>query len=118
MLQSVGNVIDPATVIDGASGHGADVLRLWVASTDYTRDVLLGPSVLARSSEALKKIRNTARFLLGNLVGIAGTGIVVKGASKIRTRLPSFGFSSHKSHVTVPCTTCPPTRAERFPRSC
>ena len=49
------------------SPYGADVLRLWAASSDYTRDVVIGPKVIEKSSESLRKIRNTARYVLGNL---------------------------------------------------
>ena len=49
------------------SPYGADVLRLWAASSDYTRDVVIGPTVIAKASEQLRKIRNTARFILGNV---------------------------------------------------
>lgn len=49
------------------SPYGADVLRLWAASSDYTRDVLIGPKVIRKASESLRKIRNTARFILGNI---------------------------------------------------
>lgn len=54
-----------ATLFD--SGHGVDVLRWWVASADFTRDTAIGPVVLATVVEAVRKIRNSARFLLGNL---------------------------------------------------
>ncbi|KAL4162915.1 hypothetical protein PRNP1_003447 [Phytophthora ramorum] len=47
--------------------YGADVLRFWVATTDYTGDVSIGPAVVGKASDALRKVRNTARFLLGNL---------------------------------------------------
>ncbi|CEG40940.1 isoleucine-trna ligase [Plasmopara halstedii] len=47
--------------------YGADVLRFWVATTDYTSDVSIGPGVVSKASDALRKVRNTARFLLGNL---------------------------------------------------
>ena len=46
--------------------YGADVLRLWVASTDFSSDVVVGPTVMASVSEALRKVRNTCRFLLGS----------------------------------------------------
>lgn len=49
--------------------YGTDLLRVWVASVDSTRDVLIGPAILAQTSDALRKIRNTARFMLGNLHG-------------------------------------------------
>lgn len=47
--------------------YGTDLLRVWVASVDSSRDVLIGPGILAQTFEGLRKIRNTARFLLGNL---------------------------------------------------
>ncbi|UIZ25975.1 hypothetical protein KXD40_006537 [Peronospora effusa] len=47
--------------------YGADVLRFWVATTDYTGDVSIGPAVVSKASDGLRKLRNTARFLLGNL---------------------------------------------------
>lgn len=49
--------------------YGADVLRLWVASSDYMRDVLIGPELIADSSLTLRNLRNCARFMLGNLEG-------------------------------------------------
>ncbi len=64
MSKSMGNTVEPDEVI---SKHGADVLRLWVASTDYTDDIRLNQEILTRTSEAYRKIRNTARFLLSNL---------------------------------------------------
>ncbi|UFP94443.1 isoleucine--tRNA ligase [Gloeobacter morelensis] len=73
MSKSLGNVVDPKLVIEGGvnqkqhPAYGADVLRLWVASVDYTSDQLLGPSVLAQTAEVYRKIRNTARYLLGSL---------------------------------------------------
>ena len=47
--------------------YGTDVLRLWVASVESSRDVPIGPGILSQTSDALRKIRNTARFMLGNL---------------------------------------------------
>jgi isoleucyl-tRNA synthetase len=73
MSKSIGNVVDPLTVINGGKNqkeepaYGADVLRLWVASVDYSTDVLIGKSILKQLSDVRGKIRNTARFLLGNL---------------------------------------------------
>ncbi len=64
MSKSMGNTVEPDEVI---SKHGADVLRLWVASTDYTDDIRLNQEILTRTAEAYRKIRNTARFLLSNL---------------------------------------------------
>jgi isoleucyl-tRNA synthetase len=48
-------------------GYGADVLRLWVSSVDYTGDVLIGPHVLRQMSDMYRKLRGTMRFLLSNL---------------------------------------------------
>ncbi|KAM7485090.1 hypothetical protein LguiA_001099 [Lonicera macranthoides] len=73
MSKSVGNVVDPRTVIEGgknareAPAYGADVLRLWVSSVDYTGDVLIGPQILRQMSDIYRKLRGTLRFLLGNL---------------------------------------------------
>ncbi|MPT47197.1 MAG: isoleucine--tRNA ligase [Sphingobium sp.] len=64
MSKSLGNVVDPLKVI-GESG--ADILRMWVASTDYFDDVRIGKEVLAGSSDAYRKLRNTFRYLLGAL---------------------------------------------------
>jgi len=62
--KSEGNVVDPAVVI---KEYGADVLRLWVSSVDYSADVPLGKNILKQQSDVYRKIRNTAKFLLGNL---------------------------------------------------
>ena len=64
MSKSLGNVISPQEVI---KTHGADVLRMWVASCDYYEDIRISKEILERTSEAYRKIRNTARFILGNL---------------------------------------------------
>ena len=64
MSKSLGNVIDPQKVIQM---YGADILRLWVASVDYRDDVPLSDKILKQVAEAYRKIRNTFRFLLGNL---------------------------------------------------
>ncbi|HNT33661.1 MAG TPA: class I tRNA ligase family protein, partial [bacterium] len=64
MSKSIGNVIAPKEVIDK---YGADVLRLWVASEDFRGDIKISDEILKRLSESYRKIRNTFRFLLGNL---------------------------------------------------
>ena len=64
MSKSAGNGVDPADVM---AKSGADVLRLWVASVDYSQDVNIGDEILERTSEAYRRIRNTMRFLLGSL---------------------------------------------------
>ncbi|MBE9078746.1 isoleucine--tRNA ligase [Romeria aff. gracilis LEGE 07310] len=73
MSKSLGNGVDPRVVIEGGKNqkqeppYGADVLRLWVSSVDYSSDMLLGQKNLRQMSDVYRKIRNTARFLLGNL---------------------------------------------------
>ncbi len=73
MSKSLGNVIDPAVVISGGKNqkeeppYGADVLRLWVSSVDYSSDVPISKNILKQMGDVRNKIRNTARFLLGNL---------------------------------------------------
>lgn len=73
MSKSLGNVVDPKIVIEGGKNqkeepaYGADVLRLWVSSVDYSTDVPVGKNILKQLSDVYRKIRNTARFLLGNL---------------------------------------------------
>ncbi|MBR2715841.1 MAG: isoleucine--tRNA ligase [Ruminococcus sp.] len=64
MSKSLGNGIDPQEVVDQ---YGADVLRLWVASSDYHVDIRISKDILKQLSEAYRKIRNTARYILGNL---------------------------------------------------
>ncbi len=64
MSKSLGNVVDPLKIM---SESGADILRVWVASTDYFDDVRIGKEVLAGSSDAYRKLRNTFRYLLGAL---------------------------------------------------
>jgi len=64
MSKSLGNVIPPQEII---KDFGADIIRLWAASSDYKEDIRISPLILSRLSEAYRKIRNTARFILSNL---------------------------------------------------
>jgi isoleucyl-tRNA synthetase len=66
MSKSLGNVVAPQKVVNTL---GADVLRLWVASTDYANEISVSDEILKRMSDSYRRIRNTARFLLGNLAG-------------------------------------------------
>ena len=68
MSKSVGNVVDPLRIIEES---GADILRMWVASTDYFEDVRIGKEVLAGTSDAYRKLRNSFRYLLGALDGFS-----------------------------------------------
>jgi len=66
MSKSLGNVVLPQKVM---STLGADVLRLWVAATDYANEISVSDEILKRTSDSYRRIRNTVRFLLGNLAG-------------------------------------------------
>ncbi len=66
MHKSLGNAVSPDEVI---KDYGADMLRLWVSSADYTQDMRISPEILKQLSQAYLKIRNTARYMLGNLAG-------------------------------------------------
>ncbi|CAK6697850.1 Isoleucine--tRNA ligase [Synechococcus sp. CBW1107] len=73
MSKSLGNVVNPAVLVEGGKNekqqpaYGADVLRLWVSSVDYSADVPLGPGIVKQLADVTRKVRNTARYLLGNL---------------------------------------------------
>ena len=73
MSKSKGNGIAPELIIEGGNNkkqepaYGADVLRLWVSSVDYSSDVRVGKNIIKQTSNMYRKVRNTARFLLGNL---------------------------------------------------
>lgn len=64
MSKSIGNVVNPMDIVNK---QGSDILRLWVASVDYTEDVRFSNELLAQVGESYRKIRNTYRFMLGNL---------------------------------------------------
>lgn len=64
MSKSLGNVISPEDVV---KNHGAEIIRLWVSSENYTEEMRISEEILKRLSEAYRKIRNTFRFMLGNL---------------------------------------------------
>jgi isoleucyl-tRNA synthetase len=77
MHKSLGNSIEPETII---SKYGADLLRLWVASVDFGEDVRLSDTILTRLSEAYRKLRNTFRYMLGNLHDFDARRDEVRGA--------------------------------------
>eukprot|EP01130_Rhizamoeba_saxonica_P001154 TRINITY_DN1103_c0_g1_i3.p1 TRINITY_DN1103_c0_g1~~TRINITY_DN1103_c0_g1_i3.p1 ORF type:complete len:954 (-),score=186.34 TRINITY_DN1103_c0_g1_i3:1041-3518(-) len=74
MSKSLGNVVSPNDIIKGGKvlgtklpGYGVDVLRYWISSVDFFNDIVVSPNILEDSSRAVRKIRNTARYILGNL---------------------------------------------------
>ncbi|MGG5889882.1 isoleucine--tRNA ligase [Falsiroseomonas sp. HC035] len=73
MSKSLGNVVAPQDVV---KDHGADLLRLWVMNTDVTEDQRIGKEILKQQSELYRRIRNTLRWLLGNLDGFTNAEIV------------------------------------------
>ncbi len=68
MSKSLGNTTAPQEVIDE---YGADILRLWVAQSDYTIDLRIGKEILKGAADSYRRLRNTMRFLLGNLAGFS-----------------------------------------------
>jgi isoleucyl-tRNA synthetase len=80
MSKSLGNVVNPLLVIEGGNNkklqpaYGVDVLRLWVASVDYSGDVCIGDNIIKQTFESYRKLRNTARYLIGNLADFIPEG--------------------------------------------
>ncbi len=66
MSKSLGNIVSPQDVM---KEHGADILRLWVVGSDYSEDLRIGPEILKRNADIYRRLRNTLRYLLGNLNG-------------------------------------------------
>ncbi|MDX2225189.1 MAG: isoleucine--tRNA ligase, partial [Rhodospirillaceae bacterium] len=66
MSKSLGNVVSPQDVVQTA---GADILRLWVVASDYAQDLSIGPNILKQMGDLYRRLRNTLRYLLGNLDG-------------------------------------------------
>ena len=86
MHKSLGNAVSPKEVIDT---YGADILRLWVSSVEFTVDARISPDILKQLSEVYRKIRNTARILLGNL-GTAETDFDPKRDMVDESKLPEI----------------------------
>ncbi len=108
MSKSVGNVISP---LDVADKRGAEILRLWVSMIDFLEDMRLSPEILDRNAEAYRKIRNTFRYLLGNLAGFDPRSDAVPAAElheidrwalqqleSLRARVLS-GYEGHQYHL-------------------
>ena len=73
MSKSLGNVVTPQKVMDQ---NGADILRLWVVSSDYYNDLRIGPEIIKRTTDSYRRFRNTLRYLLGALDGHTGSEAV------------------------------------------
>ncbi len=66
MSKSLGNIVSPQDVVNT---NGADILRLWVVASDYSEDLRIGPEIIKHHTDIYRRLRNTLRFLLGNLNG-------------------------------------------------
>ena len=97
MSKSKGNVIDPLKII---SKQGADILRLWVANSEYTSDITISDAILKQTSDMYRKIRNTIRFMLGNLNDFTNKDRVeLKGIhSWVNERLGNLMFTVIKAY--------------------
>jgi isoleucyl-tRNA synthetase len=94
MSKSLGNVIAPKAVIDK---YGAEILRLWVSASDYREDIRISDNILSQLSDAYRRIRNTSRFLLGNLYDFKPETDAVPV-----DRMPAIDrFTLHKLQVLV-----------------
>jgi len=116
MSKSQGNVVDPLKIIPES---GADILRLWVASTDYFEDVRIGKEILAGTSDAYRKLRNTFRYLLGALDGFDASETVEVSAmpdleryvlhllskldEELRTAVDAFEFNRYARALSDFC---------------
>ena len=94
MSKSLGNVISPQEVI---VKYGADILRLWVAASNYNDDIRISDEILARTAEAYRKIRNTIKFILGNLYDFD----TKKDSVKISARYEIDRWAVSKAHSVL-----------------
>ncbi|SPO27199.1 probable ISM1 - isoleucine--tRNA ligase, mitochondrial [Ustilago trichophora] len=94
MSKSLGNVVSPLSIIQGGKGgkgadepaYGVDVLRLWVARSDYTTDPPIGDVIISKTAETLRKLRNTARFMLANLPAAGNVAPLDRAKMKLLDR--------------------------------
>ena len=68
MSKSLGNIVAPQDVMDQ---YGADILRIWVVNSDYSEDLRIGPEIIKQQADIYRRLRNTLRYLLGNLEGFS-----------------------------------------------
>ena len=114
MSKSLGNVVDPLKII---TESGADILRLWVASTDYFEDVRIGKEILSGTSDAYRKLRNSFRYLLGALDGFTDAertdefpeleryvlGLLAKLDAELRGATEAFEFNRYSRALSDFC---------------
>ena len=114
MSKSLGNVVDPLKIINES---GADILRLWVASTDYFEDVRIGKEILSGTSDAYRKLRNSFRYLLGALDGFTESertdafpkleryvlGLLAKLDAELRGATEAFEFNRYSRALSDFC---------------
>lgn len=90
MSKSKGNVLDPLEIV---KKYGADILRMWVANSEYTQDLSISENIINQNVEIYRKIRNTVRFLLGNLENYQHEKTELKGVHLlINEKLENFKF--------------------------
>jgi len=94
MSKSLGNVISPQEVI---VKYGADILRLWVSASNYNDDIRISDEILARTAEAYRKIRNTIKFILGNLYDFDPK----KDSVKVSSRYEIDRWAVSKAHSVL-----------------
>ena len=101
MSKSLGNVVAPQDVTDQM---GADILRLWVVGSDYTEDLRIGKEILSRTTDVYRRLRNTLRYLLGNLNGFAETERVAAAEMPELERWVLHRLSDLDDRVRRTCT--------------
>jgi isoleucyl-tRNA synthetase len=101
MSKSLGNVVAPQEVVDQ---HGAETLRLWVVASDYSEDLKIGPEIIKHQTDAYRRLRNTLRYLLGNLNGFEGSARVGPAAMPELERWVLHRLWELDRHVRRCCT--------------
>ncbi|WP_337996275.1 isoleucine--tRNA ligase [Oleispirillum naphthae] len=101
MSKSLGNTVAPQDV---TQQMGADILRLWVVGSDYTEDLRIGKEILSRTTDVYRRLRNTLRYLLGNLNGFAETERVAFADMPELERWVLHRLADLDAHVRRTCT--------------